>query len=113
TTKATTTEAPQKPPRATLSPDLKISIKPPPQAAAPPGKPPQPPVVAPIEKPLITRLQETDVLRTLSGILTVPGVSDITRMGWPTLRANLPPGAFVAAIHQLCVTATRRASGQT
>jgi uncharacterized protein involved in exopolysaccharide biosynthesis/Mrp family chromosome partitioning ATPase len=111
-TEATTTEAPQKPPRATLSPDMKISIQPPRQPA-PPGKQPQAPVVTPIEKPLIARLQETDVLRTLTGILAVPGVSDVTRMGWPTLRANLAPGAFVAAIHQLCETATRRASGLT
>jgi uncharacterized protein involved in exopolysaccharide biosynthesis/Mrp family chromosome partitioning ATPase len=113
TTKATRTEASQKPPRATLSPDMKISIKPPPQPTASPDEPPQAPAVAPIEKPLITRLQETDVLRTLTGILAVPGVSDLTRMGWPTLRANLPPGAFVAAIHQLCETATRRSSGLT
>jgi uncharacterized protein involved in exopolysaccharide biosynthesis/Mrp family chromosome partitioning ATPase len=112
-TETTRTGAPQKQPRATLSPDMKISIKPPPQPAAPPGKQPPGPVVAPIEKPLIARLQETDVLRTLTGILAVPGVSDVTRMGWPTLRANVPSGAFVAAIHQLCETATRRASGLT
>jgi uncharacterized protein involved in exopolysaccharide biosynthesis/Mrp family chromosome partitioning ATPase len=112
TAKATRTEAPQKPPRATLSPDMKISIEP----ALQPGQPdkqPQAPLVAPVEKPLIARLQETDVLRTLTGILAVPGVSDVTRMGWPTLRANLTSGAFVAAIHQLCETATRRASGLT
>ena len=42
----------------------------------------------PIEKPLIARLQETDVLRTLTGILAGPAVSDVTRMGWPTLRTN-------------------------
>jgi uncharacterized protein involved in exopolysaccharide biosynthesis/Mrp family chromosome partitioning ATPase len=113
TVKSTRTEAPQKPPRATLSPDMKISIEPPPQPVAPPGKQPQAPVVGPIEKPLIARLQETDILRTLTGILAAPGVSDLTRMGWPTLRANVPPGAFVAAIHQLCETATRRASGLT
>ena len=113
TAKAATTEAPQKPPRATLSTDMKISIEPPRQPPTPPGEQPQAPVVAPIEKPLITRLQETDVLRTLTGILAVPGVSDLTRMGWPTLRANLPSSAFVAAIHQLCETATRRASGLT
>jgi uncharacterized protein involved in exopolysaccharide biosynthesis/Mrp family chromosome partitioning ATPase len=112
TTTATKTAAPQKQPRATLSPDMKISIEPPKQPPAP-VKQPQAPVAAPIEKPLITRLQESDVLRTLTGILAVPGVSDLTRMGWPTLRANAPPGAFVAAIHQLCVTATRRASGRT
>jgi uncharacterized protein involved in exopolysaccharide biosynthesis/Mrp family chromosome partitioning ATPase len=112
TATAAKTEAPQKPPRATLSPDMKISIEPPRQPA-PPDKQPQTPAVAPIEKPLIARLQETDVLRTLTGILAVPGTSDVMRMGWPTLRANLTPGAFVAAIHQLCETATRRASGLT
>jgi uncharacterized protein involved in exopolysaccharide biosynthesis/Mrp family chromosome partitioning ATPase len=106
------TAAPQKQPRATLSPEMKISIQPPPQPTPPDKQPPEP-VAAPIEKPLIARLQESDVLRTLTGILAVPGVSDLTRMGWPTLRANAPPGAFVAAIHQLCVTATRRASGRT
>jgi uncharacterized protein involved in exopolysaccharide biosynthesis/Mrp family chromosome partitioning ATPase len=111
-TNATRPAAPQKPPRATLSPEMKISIEPPRQPVAP-AKQPQPPEVVPIEKPLIARLQETDVLRTLTGILAVPGVSDLTRMGWPTLRANLAPGAFVAAIHQLCETATRRASGLT
>jgi uncharacterized protein involved in exopolysaccharide biosynthesis/Mrp family chromosome partitioning ATPase len=112
-TTITKTAAPQKPPRATLSRDMKISIQPPPQPAAPQSKQPPEPVAAPVEKPLIARLQESDVLRTLTGILASPGVSDLTRMGWPTLRANAPPGAFVAAIHQLCVTATRRASGQT
>jgi uncharacterized protein involved in exopolysaccharide biosynthesis/Mrp family chromosome partitioning ATPase len=110
-TTATRTEAPQKQPRATLSPDMKISIelpKPPAQSNPPPK-----PAVASLEKPLIARLQEIDVLRTLTGILAVPGVSDVTRMGWPTLRATVPPGAFVAAIHQLCETATRRSSGVT
>jgi uncharacterized protein involved in exopolysaccharide biosynthesis/Mrp family chromosome partitioning ATPase len=109
----TTTASPQKPPRATLSPDMKISIQPPPQPDAPPGKQPEAPVVAGIEKPLIARLQETDVLRTLTGILAVAGASDVTRMGWPTLRANLTSSAFVAAIHQLCETATKRSSGLT
>jgi uncharacterized protein involved in exopolysaccharide biosynthesis/Mrp family chromosome partitioning ATPase len=112
TAKAANTEAPQKQPRATLSPDMKISIEPPRQPAPPDKQPPEP-VVTPIEKPLIARLQETDVLRTLTGILAVPGVSDVTRMGWPTLRANVPASAFVAAIHQLCETATMRASGLT
>jgi uncharacterized protein involved in exopolysaccharide biosynthesis/Mrp family chromosome partitioning ATPase len=112
TTAATKTAAPQKQPRATLSPDMKISIQAP-RPPAPPDKPKPEAVAAPIEKPLIARLQESDVLRTLTGILTMPGVSDVTRMGWPTLRANLPASAFVAAIHQLCEIATRRASGLT
>ena len=108
---ATTTETPRKP-RATLSSDMKITIEPP-TPPVQPDDPPQKPGAALLEKPLITRLQETDVLRTLTGILAVPGISDVTRMGWPTLRANVPPGAFVAAIHQLCETATKRASGLT
>jgi uncharacterized protein involved in exopolysaccharide biosynthesis/Mrp family chromosome partitioning ATPase len=107
---AATTEAPQKQPRATLSPDMKISIEPPRQPP-PQGKQPPKPAVERIEKPLIARLQEADVLRTLTGILAVPGVSDVTRMGWPTLRANVPASAFVTAIHQLCETATKRSPG--
>jgi uncharacterized protein involved in exopolysaccharide biosynthesis/Mrp family chromosome partitioning ATPase len=104
-----TTETPLKQPRATLSPDMKITIAPPKQPA-PQGDQPKP-AMATAEKPLIARLQETDVLRTLTGILAVPGVSDVTRMGWPTLRANVPPGTFVTAIHQLCETATKRSPG--
>jgi Mrp family chromosome partitioning ATPase/capsular polysaccharide biosynthesis protein len=111
-TMATRTEAPQKQPRATLSPDMKISIEPP-KPPAQESDPSPKPAAASLEKPLIARLQETDVLRTLTGILAVPGVSDVTRVGWPTLRANVPPGAFVAAIHQLCETATKRSSGLT
>ncbi len=105
-----TAAAPQKRPRATLSPDMKISIEPPRQPVQQSNQPPEP-AVASSEKPLIARLQEADVLRTLTGILAVPGVSDVTRMGWPTLRANVPASAFVAAIHQLCETATRRSPG--
>ncbi len=104
------TPAPQQRPRATLSPDMKISIEPPEPQAQPDNLPPEP-AIASLEKPLIARLQETDVLRTLTGILAVPGVADVTRMGWPTLRANVPPRAFVTAIHQLCETTARRSPG--
>jgi uncharacterized protein involved in exopolysaccharide biosynthesis/Mrp family chromosome partitioning ATPase len=103
------TEPAAKRPRATLSPDMKITIEPPRQPP-PQGDQPQKPALAPLQKPLIARLQETDVLRTLTGILAVRGVSDVTRMGWPTLRTNIPSSAFVAAIHQLCETATKRSS---
>jgi Mrp family chromosome partitioning ATPase len=89
---------------------MKITIEPPKPVVQPDAPPPQP-AMAPPAKPLITRLQETDVLRTLTGILAVPGVSDITRMGWPTLRANVPASAFIADIHQLCETATKRSPG--
>jgi uncharacterized protein involved in exopolysaccharide biosynthesis/Mrp family chromosome partitioning ATPase len=108
---AVATQTPVKRPRATLSPDMKISIEPPQQPVAQSDPPKKPAAVTAVEKPLIARLRETDVLRTLTGILAVPGVSDVTRMGWPTLRANTPPGAFVTAIHQLCETATKRSPG--
>ena len=113
-TTATRTATPRKRPRATLSPDMKISIEPPkpPEPAAPDDPAPKP-AVALLTKPLIVRLQETDVLRTLTGILAAGGTADVTRMGWPTLRANVAPGAFVAAIHQLCETATKRSTGLT
>ncbi len=107
---AATAAAPRKQPRAALSSDMKISIEPPRQPL-PQGEQPPKPAVAPIEKPLIARLQETDVLRTLTGILAVSGVSDVTRMGWPTLRTNVPASPFVAAIHQLCETTAKRSPG--
>src|SRR5476651_2291888 len=71
--RAATTEVPAKQPRATLSPDMKISIAPPQQPAQQGDQPNKP---AAIEKPMIARLQETDVLRALTGILALPGVSD-------------------------------------
>ena len=48
------------------------------------------PAIGLIERPLIARLQESDVMRTLGGILATSGTADITRLGWPTLRAGFP-----------------------
>jgi uncharacterized protein involved in exopolysaccharide biosynthesis len=82
--------------------------------AAPPSKPPpenQPmpqPAVALIEKPLIARLQESDVLRTLSGILTIGGIPDVTRMGWPTLRAGFPLMSFLNATRDMRAALAKR-----
>jgi Mrp family chromosome partitioning ATPase len=45
---------------------------------------------ASIEKPQVARLQESDVMRTLSGILVKGSVPDVTQIGWPTLRAGYP-----------------------
>jgi len=91
------------------------NAKTPPATKTPPAKPPlqsdqpgQKLEVASLEKPLIIRLQEKDVLRTLTGILAVSGLSDVTRMGWPTLRAGTVPAAFIEAIGQLCLTAAKR-----
>ena len=94
-----------------------------PKAPAPPSPPakaptsdlprPQPqqqPAVALIEKPLITRLQESDLVRTLSGILTVGGIPDVTRMGWPTLRADLPITNFLNAMREMRAVLARHSA---
>ncbi|MBR0755520.1 hypothetical protein JQ604_25350 [Bradyrhizobium jicamae] len=66
----------------------------------------KPPIAAPpkarpatgmVEKPLIVRLQESDVMRTLGGILTGDTTADVTRFGWPTVR----PGAFLDTMHTM------------
>jgi uncharacterized protein involved in exopolysaccharide biosynthesis/Mrp family chromosome partitioning ATPase len=87
-----------------------VEPQPAPRAKAPPTPPlkgspvvqarRQEPVV-PIEKPLIARLQESDVIRTLSGILAIGGIPNVTRLGWPTLRAGLPMTAFLDAMREL------------
>jgi uncharacterized protein involved in exopolysaccharide biosynthesis/Mrp family chromosome partitioning ATPase len=75
----------------------------------PSGNQPRPqPAVALIEKPLIARLQESDVMRTLSGILAVGGIPDVTRMGWPTLRAGFPLTTFLNTMREMRATLTKR-----
>lgn len=64
--------------------------------------------LAPVEKPLIARLQESDVVRTLGGILAIGGIPDAARMGWPTLRAGLPQSVFLDAMRDLRAIAARR-----
>ena len=88
-----------------------------PQAAAakaPPATQARPqPAVALIEKPLIARLQEADVMRTLGGILTTGGTIDVTRLGWPTLRAGFPLMPFLNAMREMRTALTRRAAKDT
>ena len=72
-------------------------IVPDPITSAQPPKPlpenrPTPPAA---EKPVIARFQEADVIRTLGGILATGGIPDLTRLGWPTLRATFPPTTFL------------------
>jgi uncharacterized protein involved in exopolysaccharide biosynthesis/Mrp family chromosome partitioning ATPase len=64
------------------------------QARAAPG-------AALVERPLIARLQESDVMRTLNGILSTGGIADMTQMGWPTLRAGLPQTTFLNAMREM------------
>jgi Mrp family chromosome partitioning ATPase len=79
-----------------------------PVTAEPPRQQQKPATVAAVEKPLIARLQESDVVRTLGGILTIGGIPDVARMGWPTLRAGLPQTTFLNAMRDICAIAARR-----
>jgi uncharacterized protein involved in exopolysaccharide biosynthesis/Mrp family chromosome partitioning ATPase len=85
---------------------------------APPPKTPAPDqarratVAATSEKPPIARLQESDVIRTLGGILTTGGTPDVTRLGWPTLRAGFPL-TFLNAMREMRAIAARRPSAGT
>jgi uncharacterized protein involved in exopolysaccharide biosynthesis/Mrp family chromosome partitioning ATPase len=90
-----------------VSSEKKIPAPPSRQPAADQSRP-QPAVVAAIEKPLIARLQESDVMRTLGGILTVGGTPDVTRIGWPTLRAGLPLMSFLNAMREMRAAVARR-----
>lgn len=90
-----------------------------PKAPTPPSRPvaasqprqqqrQKPAALASVEKPLIARLQESDVVRTLGGILSLGGIPDAARMGWPTLRAGVPQTIFLDAMRDLRAIASRR-----
>jgi uncharacterized protein involved in exopolysaccharide biosynthesis/Mrp family chromosome partitioning ATPase len=78
----------------------------PPPAKALASKPA--PTVA--EKPGIARLQETDVIRTLGGILATGSIPDLTRIGWPALRATFPITTFVNAMRDMREAIGRRSA---
>ena len=40
-------------------------------------------------------------MRTLGGILATGGIPDVTRMGWPTLRAGFPLTTFLNALREM------------
>ena len=87
----------------------KTPALPEPGAEEPPSKPLHA-AVALIEKPRIARLQESDVMRTLSGILTIGGTPDVTRMGWPTLRAGFPLTTFPNAMREMREALAKRSA---
>ena len=62
------------------------------------------------EKPGIARLQESDVMRTLGGILATGGILDLTRLGWPTLRAAFPLTTFLNAMREMREVLARRSA---
>ena len=69
--------------------------------------------VAPAEKPVIVRLQESDILRTLGGILATSAAADVTRLGWPILRNGTAPSAFLDGVRGIRARLPRRASSNT
>ncbi|MDA9402508.1 exopolysaccharide transport family protein [Bradyrhizobium sp. CCBAU 45389] len=83
----------------------------PPEVAAPPLQPSM--VERPlIEKPLIARLQEADVIHTLGAILATGGGVDLTRLGWPTLRPGFPLTSLLNAWRDMRAAVARRAEGK-
>jgi len=80
---------------------------------APEGRSRPQPAVAAVEKPVIARLQESDVMRTLGGILKTGGIPDLTRVGWPTLRAAEPLMGFLNAMREMRAAVSRRSPGNT
>lgn len=88
----------------TPSPDL---TRPQPEAAAPP------PALALVEKPLIARLQEADVIRTLGAILATGSGVDLSRVGWPTLRPGFPLTTLLNTLRDMRAAMARRTGGKT
>lgn len=69
-------------------------------AAGPPRPQPARAATHP-HKPHIARLRESDVIRTLGGILRADGTPDATRLGWPSLRAGAPAIEFLPAVAEM------------
>lgn len=107
--------APQRAPPPEASPPQPASRVPeveqiPPELAAPL----QPSMVEKpvIEKPLIARFQEADVIHTLGAILATGGGVDLTRLGWPTLRPGFPLTTLLNAWRDMRAAVVRRAGGK-
>jgi uncharacterized protein involved in exopolysaccharide biosynthesis len=70
---------------------------------------PRPAPAAVFEKPVIARLQDSDVIRTLGGILQGGATCDVTRFGWPTLRPGFTMTALLNALRDIRTAIGRRA----
>ncbi|MGY4629414.1 exopolysaccharide transport family protein [Bradyrhizobium sp. USDA 4486] len=105
---ASRTPEPAPPQPVARAPDVAQAL---PELAAPPLQPAlaEKPV---IEKPLIARLQEADVIHTLGAILATGGSVDLTRLGWPTLRPGFPLTSLLNAWRDMRAAAGRRAGGK-
>ena len=49
-------------------------------------------------------------MRTLGAILATGGTADVTRLGWPTLRAGFPLMTFLDAMREMRAALARRAA---
>ncbi|BAL79388.1 exopolysaccharide transport family protein [Bradyrhizobium cosmicum] len=105
TTRAAETARPQ---QAARAPEVALG---PPEIAAPPL---QPSMVenSLMEKPLIARFQEADVIHTLGAILATGGGVDLTRLGWPTLRPGFPLTTLLNSWRDMRAALARRADGK-
>jgi hypothetical protein len=80
-----------------------------PTLSSPPERPRTHPMpAASFEKPVIARLQESDVIRTLGGILQGEAGCDVTRFGWPTLRPGFPMTSLLNALRDIRGAVARR-----
>lgn len=97
-----------RPLQAARAPEVALA---PPEVAAPPL---QPSMVenALMEKPLIARFQEADVIHTLGAILATGGGVDLTRLGWPTLRPGFPLTTLLNSWRDMRAALARRADGK-
>jgi polysaccharide biosynthesis transport protein len=103
-----------------LSPDAAgpQPVKSEPKPSAPPStrpegnQPRQQATVTLIEKPSIAHLRESDVMRTLGGILASGGMPDVTRLGWPTLRMGRASTTFLDAMREMRAPLAKPAPAQ-
>jgi uncharacterized protein involved in exopolysaccharide biosynthesis/Mrp family chromosome partitioning ATPase len=65
-----------------------------------------------IEKPLIARLQEADVIHTLGAIFATGSGVDLTRLGWPTLRPGFPLTSLLNTWRDMRASLARRSGGK-
>ncbi|MDA9422991.1 MULTISPECIES: exopolysaccharide transport family protein [Bradyrhizobium] len=97
------------PQRAPRAPEVAQA---PPELDAPPLQPSM--VERPlVEKPVIARLQEADVIHTLGAILATGSGVDLTRLGWPTLRPGFPLTTLLNTWRDMRAVVARRAGGKT
>jgi Mrp family chromosome partitioning ATPase len=69
--------------------------------------------IAVVEKPVIARLQESDVIRTLGGIMATSDTAEVTRFGWPTLRPGLQTTVLLNSLRDMRTSIGRRAPAES